>query len=238
MSTAAQVAQLVKPFLDRHPEFALVGRSVVMRPVGHLMRRFFLDRTSSRAYVQPSWSVAATFAPPPKHLTGAGTRLVRGVGYVEDSEVQARLLDEMEEITSEILSTADIASIPALAWRAEPVFGPGPMAIAMPLIAKGAFAEATPYFTEILTRINAAVEHRASASSKHRSVDSRPARLDSYLLGRMQESQRGFRTICGLLIAGDPSAIAAQLHEWEAAAVKMHKVEHLWTPSPFPFEIA
>ena len=207
-----------------------------MRPVGHLMRRFFLDRTSSKAYVQPSWSVATTFAPPPNHLTGAGTRLVRGVGFVEDLQVQARLLDEMEEITSEILSTADIDGIPDLAWRAEPVFGPGPMAIGMPLIAKGAFAEATPYFTETLTRINAAVEYRASALSKHRSVDSRTARLDLYLLGRLQESQRGFRTICDLLSAGDAPAIAAQLHEWEAAAVRMHKVEHLWVPSPFPFE--
>ena len=237
MSTAAQVAQLVEPFLERHPEFTLVGRSVVMRPVGHLMRSFFIDRTSAKGHVQPNWSVATTFAPPPKHLTGSGARLVRGVGYVDDPQTQARLLEEMELITSDILSTAEIDSIPALGWKAEPIFGPVPMALAMPLIAKGEFAEAAPYFTNMLTRIDAAVEQRAAALRKHRSADSRPARLDSYVLGRLQESQGGFRTICSLLAAGDAPAIAAQLHKWEAAAVRMHKVEHLWVPSPFPFEL-
>lgn len=237
MSAAKQIAQMVEPFLERHPEFALVGRSVVMRPVDHLMRSFFIDRTSGKGYVQPGWSVVTTFAPPPNHLTGAGTSMVRGAGYVADPENQARLLDEMEVVTKEIFETADIQSIPALGWRAEPIFGPGAMAHGMPLLAKGAFDEALPHFAKTLERIDAAVEHRASALKKRRSADSRPARLDAYLLGRLHESQAGFRTLCDLLVAGQVPAIAAQLHEWERMAVRANKVEHLWQPTPFPFEL-
>ena len=236
MSTASQVAQLVEPFLRRHAEFALVGRSVVMMPVDHLMRRFYLDRTSARGYVQPSWSVASTFGPPPNHLVGTGTRLVRGVGYVDDPQTQARLLEEMELITSEILGPSDADSLVALSWKAEPVFGPDSLEFGMPLLAKGAFTEALPYFTATLKRIDSGIERRVAAVQGHGSADSREARLDFGLLGRWREAQQGLRTICDLLSVGDAPAIAAQLHEWEAAAVRMHKVEHLWAPSPFPFE--
>lgn len=237
MSTAAQVAWIVEPFLARHPDFALVGRSVVLRPVGHLMRSFFIDRTSSKAYIQPIWSVATMFGPPPKYRAGAGARLVQGVGHVNE-QTQARLLDEMELIASDILRTAEIEDLPALSWKAEPIFGPGAMTLAMPLLAKGDFAGAAPYFAQVLARIDAATEQRTAALQKHRSPHSRPARLDSYALSRLHQSQDGFRRIFDLLSAGDPRAIAAQLHTWEAAAVRLHKVEHLWEPSPFPFETA
>ena len=79
---------------------------------------------------------------------------------------------------------------------------------------------------------------QTAALRKHRSPHSRPARLDSYALGRLHQSQDGFRRTFVLLSAEDAAAIAAQLHEGEAAAARLHKVEHLWEPSPFPFEIA
>lgn len=235
MSTVAQVAWIVEPFLARHPDFALVGRSVVLKPVGHLMRSFFIDRTSARGYIQPSWSVATMFGPPPKYRAGAGARLVQGVGHVND-QTQARLLGEMELIASDILRTAEIDDLPALSWKAEPIFGPGPMTFAMPLLAKGDFAKSAPYFAKVLASIDAAVEQRTAALRKHRSPHSRPARLDSYALGRLHQSQDGFRRIFDLLSTGDAVAIAGLLRAWEEAAVRLHKVEHLWEPSPFPFE--
>lgn len=238
MSTAAQVAQIVQPFLERHSDFVLVGRSVVMKPVGHLMRRFYLDRASPKGYVQPSWSVATMFGPPPNHLSGAGTRLVRGVGYVDDPQVRGRLLDEMELIASEILREADMDSLPALSWKAEPIFGPGPMTFAMPLLAKGAFVEAAPHLVQMLARVDAAVERQEATVKRHRSPASRRARIDSHVLGRQREAQEGLRTLCSLLSAGDTPAIAALLHTWEAAGVRVHKVEHIWEPSPFPFEVS
>lgn len=238
MNAAAKVAQAVEPFLARHPDFALVGRSVVLRPVGHLMRRFFIDRTAYKDYIQPIWSVATTFGPPPKYLAAVGDRMVGGTGNVCDPENRSRLLEEMERIASDILRTADIDELPDLAWKADPISGPVAMTLAMPMLAKGDFAKAAPYFAEMLATMDDAVEKQASAVKKHRSPDSRPARIDAYVLGRLQQGQQGYRTICDLLSAGDAQAIAVQLHAWEAAAVRLHKVEHLWTPSRFPFESA
>jgi hypothetical protein len=236
VSTAAQVAEIVQPFLERHTDFVLVGRSVVMKPVGHLMRRFFLDRSSAKGHIQPNWIVATIFGPPPRYLAGAGARLQRGFGFVNDPLTQVRLLDEMALITSEILRGADMDSLPALAWRAEPIFGPGPMTFAMPLLARGAFSEATPYITRMLARVDAAVERQEETVKNHRSPDSRRARIDSHVLDRQREAQDGLRSLCDLLSAENTPAIAALLHAWEASAVRVHKVEHLWQPSPFPFE--
>ena len=238
MNAAAKVARAVEPFLSRHPDFALVGRSVVLKPVGHLMRRFFIDRTAYKDYIQPNWSVATTFGPPPKYLAAVGARLVGGVGNVCDPENRSRLLKEMELIASDILRTADIDGLSDLAWRADPLSGPVAMTFGMPLLAKGEFSQASPYFAEMLASMDIAVERQTSAVRKHRSPDSRPARIDAHVLGRLQQAQQGHRTICDLLSAGDPRAVAAQLHSWEAAAVRLHKVEHLWEPSPFPFETA
>lgn len=238
MSTAAQVARIVQPFLEQHSDFELVGRSLVMRPVRHVMRRFVIDRTSIKSYIQPSWIVSAMFGPPPKHGGGVGTRLIQGVGRVDRPETQVRLLEEMELLTANVLRGGDdMDGWPALAWKAEPVFGPGPLAFAMPLIAKGEFAKAIPYVAQTLAEITANVEQRSLAVKKHRSSHSRPARIDAYILGRVLESQRGYNAMLDLLRAGDRFAIAALLHEWEAAAVKAEKVEHLWEPSPFPFEV-
>lgn len=238
MSTAKQVSEIVQPFLEQHPEFELVGRSVVMKPVRHLMRRFFIDRTSIKGYIQPIWSVSAIFGPPPKYTVSAGARMTRGAGYVERPETQVRLLKEMEVVAWEILNKADaIDGLPALAWKAEPIFGPGKMTLGLSLIAKGKFTEATPYVAEMLARVEASVAQRALALRNHRSPDSRPAQLDAYALKRSLEAQQGLRALHEVLGASDPSAVAALLHEWEAACAKVRKVEHLWEPSPFPFEL-
>ena len=237
MSTAAQVAELVQPFLRRHPEFVLVGRRVVIRPVNHLMRSFFLDRTSAKAHVLASWEVKTMFAPPPDHQTGAGARLSRGFGYLADAQTQARLIDEMELLTSELLSIATIEDLPALGWKAVPMHTPRPMAFAMPLLARGAFAEALVCFKQALAQIDEGTERRRSELAKHRSPESRAARLANQLLSRQLEYQMGYGRMCALLSGGDAQAIAKQLHEWEAAAVRLHKVEHLWEPTRFPFEL-
>ncbi|UJW86473.1 hypothetical protein [Devosia sp. SL43] len=208
-----------------------------MKPVNHLMRSFFLDRTSAKAHVLASWNVQTMFAPPPDHRTGAGARLVRGFGYLADPQTQVRLIEEMELLTSEMLSIVTIEDLPALGWKALPMFTPRPMAFAMPLLARGAFAEALICFRQALARIDGGVERHRADLTRHRSPDSRPARLDAYLLGRQLEYQQGYGTICALLSEGDARAIATQLHRWEAAAVRLHKVEHLWEPTPFPFEL-
>ena len=35
----------------------------------------------------------------------------------------------------------------------------------------------------------------------------------------------------------DRSGLAALLHDWEAQSARFSKIEHLWTPTPFPLEL-
>lgn len=238
MSTVAQVAQIVRPFLDRYPDFALVGRSVVMKPIRHLMRSFFIDRTSGKGYIQTSWNVSAMFGPSPRHVVTTGARMVAGVGFVDNPDTQVRLLAAMEQVASDIFHDSSIDALPALAWRAEPVFGPGALIQAMPLLARGRFSDAVPYVQQTLTRVSDAIEERKRSLGTHRSLRGQLAKMEAHALERMLPMQAGLKTLLDRLNGGDPRAVAALLHEWEAAAVKAEKVEHLWEPSPFPFEVS
>ncbi len=57
MTTAKQVQRLVIPLLERHPELALVGRAIVVKPVLHLMHYVTVGRTSSANIFEPTCNV-------------------------------------------------------------------------------------------------------------------------------------------------------------------------------------
>ena len=238
MSTARQVADLVRPFLERNPDFELVGRSLVLKPVRHVLRRFFIDRTSIKNYIQPSWSASAMFGPPSTYGGGIGARLIQGGGYVDRPETQSRLLDELEQVTSSVLRKSDrLDEWPMLARRVEPLFGPGSMTFGIMHMARGEFAEAIPYVRRMLMNIDASVETCSNVVARHLSPESRLARFYGRNLVRALELQTGYRALYDLLASGDRPAIAERLHRWEAAAANDRKIEHLWEPSPFPFEV-
>ena len=47
----------------------------------------------------------------------------------------------------------------------------------------------------------------------------------------------GLKKLCACLAADDREGMAKILHDWEAQTVKNLKVDHLWEPTPFPFEM-
>ena len=96
VSTEAQVAQLVAPFLDRHPEFVRVGRSLVRPPAHHLQTGFDLQRQASKGSVYPIWFAGITFGPPPHFGVGVGQAVQRAVGHLGDPDIRERLLMELE----------------------------------------------------------------------------------------------------------------------------------------------
>ena len=44
------------------------------------------------------------------------------------------------------------------------------------------------------------------------------------------------KQLCLLLEADDRVGMAELLHAWEAATVRVNKLQHVWEPSPFPLE--
>jgi SPP1 gp7 family putative phage head morphogenesis protein len=95
---------LAHPAGDEPVQVAQVGRLLFPPPLPPVPGPSSVDR-----------ALAAALLLTLPGFSGAGTRLVRGVGYVDDPQVRARLLDEMELIASEILREADMDSLPALA---------------------------------------------------------------------------------------------------------------------------
>ena len=46
------------------------------------------------------------------------------------------------------------------------------------------------------------------------------------------------KKLCAMLASDDRKGMATMLHAFEAETVKNLKLEHLWQPTPFPFELA
>ncbi len=57
MTTVAQVRQAVQPLLQRNPDLALIGRLVVIKPVHHILRGVYIDRSLDPKLFVPTWSI-------------------------------------------------------------------------------------------------------------------------------------------------------------------------------------
>ena len=59
MTTAAQVKKMVQPVLARHPDLALVGRWIYVKPVHHFARAVLIGRTAYAEEFEPQWVLRA-----------------------------------------------------------------------------------------------------------------------------------------------------------------------------------
>ena len=53
MTTIAQVRQALKPLLDRHSDLALIGRFLLVKPIYHVTRGVFVDRSIDKVAFVP-----------------------------------------------------------------------------------------------------------------------------------------------------------------------------------------
>ena len=93
MSTKAQVAELVMPYLERHLDLVLSGRDVVLLPVEHLSRGVYVDRTSSKGQISPKWGVTLLFGWRPR---GVGQFMPRATGYIGEPHLAENLFRELD----------------------------------------------------------------------------------------------------------------------------------------------
>jgi hypothetical protein len=109
----------------------------------------------------------------------------------------------------------------------------------MPLVlaALGPFAEAAQNLAAHMEIRQKSLQYQMAAVQNERSPNTREDMWHARLLAGMLESRKTWMHVHALLEAGDTVSLAALLHSWEAAAIKLYAVEHLWQPSPFPFEM-
>ncbi|MEZ5850504.1 MAG: hypothetical protein R3D68_07630 [Hyphomicrobiaceae bacterium] len=235
MTTAAQVKRLVKPLLARHPDLALVGRMIVIRPVRHVLRAIYIDRTRSAAEFRPRWTAFHLFV------------LRERIGYALGGDVYKPRATTWPRQFPELREFAKL-------WWIEDPESPGVLAeaveaAALPKLAPFGDLEAYyahlaghPYFAyHKRPEVRVIVEAARGRLDEVRAIcrDELPLWPDNWFGDSPEaiEIMRRAKSICPLAAADDRAGIARLLHEWEAATVRNLKIEHLWQPTPFPLEL-
>jgi hypothetical protein len=224
MTTVAQVRQAVQPLLQRNPDLALVGRLVVVKPVHHILRGIYIDRSIATELFVPTSTVIFLFRPREDITLHWGVRVYPterggpGVWDVADPQTSAMLCEEIEAQALPLLrpiKTADDF---------------------VAFTSKERFPDTYLDLYEIL-KIYVDVARgdlKAAQSICENMATDRGKR--KYLPDMQEEYDRITKELCPLIAANDRLGLAQLLHGYEAQSVKNLKLEKLWEPTPFPVE--
>lgn len=220
MATAKELKKLLEPLLARNDDLVLVGRTIVVRPVRHIMRAVLIDRTSSADVLSPKWYLHHFCTPSQwMHLSWGGDiyRGERKLWRVSDLESPERLASAIEGVLPRLRAIAGFAEfIPEV--RAHP------------------YARHHLDWPKVRVVIEAALGNldaaRALCAEKIVAAPPPPADNPEFIF----RQDAGARELCRRLQSGDIPGVAALLQQWEAALVKQEKLEPFWERTPFPVE--
>lgn len=225
MTTAAQIKKMVQPVLARHPDLALVGRLIYLKPVHHFARTVLIDRTAYAEEFEPRWAVTHLFEARRFFPLDWGELLAnersrrRGLWFMSDPNIEVSLIEAIEQQALPKLRAIKTLD-DYLAFVARHMFGPKLFS----------WPQCKIIVDVALGDLDAA-RSRCRENLQHWSVD-RP----NYDEDDRAENRR-LRELCAHLAANDRAGLAQLLHGWEAYTVKNFKIEHLWEPTPFPLEL-
>ncbi|UXN60765.1 hypothetical protein [Phyllobacterium zundukense] len=216
MTTIVQVRQALKPLLDRHSDLALIGRFLLVKPIYHVTRGVFVDRSIDKVAFVPE-VVTDMLALEPVRQYGfwgwnserlydqsVGTWDVTKPDTVEAmrAHIEANVLHRLRSIASlDDYKTYENGKSKVFFGAFERLKFPNMMLAA----AHGDFDAALQMWP---------VEYW----------------FDQRLVKFFPE----FHTALG---AGDRVYIAKTLHRLEAAAARALGMEHIWESTPFPLEL-
>jgi hypothetical protein len=213
VTTAKQeVKAFVAPLLSSHPNMVLIGRAIVLKPVHHLLRTIYIDRTSSAHVCQPNWGVSGLWSKNDSWSLGHGDRLHR-LWNMTQPDLPRLLVEDVEGIALPKLEAVKTIrdyialSMPSEEYRIQYV-----AAYVRHLLVLGEFDEARMILKK----------------------DERTR----WWLGQLDELgiKDRLMDLGNDLGRNDRLALAGLFHEWEAYSVEKLKIGHLWERTPFPLE--
>jgi hypothetical protein len=227
MTTTAQVKRAVKPLLDRHPDLALVGRHLIVKPVGHVVRTIFIDRTGVADVFNPRWAAMHLFEVQSFIFFNWGCNLYKpqkGLWRWSDMDSISTLFSEIE----------------LLLPRLRAIYAIDGLVNELPDLWQSAGPREHPplhYWPATKIMFDTALGDLGAA---RKICCERVAHWTEENYGRGDEDDkakvRRLNELCRLLAADNRAGMAKLLHEWEAQTVRNLKIEHLWEPTPFPLE--
>ena len=219
MTSAREIKRLVQPLLRKNIDLVLAtGRLVLLKPLHHIMRGIFIDRTSSKNQFEPFWVTVHLFEYRKGISVNMGQTIFRGRGYrwqldepgidLElDRKSEEQALPRLRSIQT-ITDYIQIATGPDMFQK--PLADPGALMVAH--VATG--------------NLDAA---RAIGNEERWKW---PHVTDPYMRPLFDRWER----MAGLVIADDRQAMIALLHEWEEQTVANMQLTEFWERTPFPIE--
>jgi hypothetical protein len=220
MTTVAQVKQAVQPLLERNPDLVLVGRLIAIRPVRHLLRGIYIDRSLDPTTFTPTWLVVPMFRYGADVIFNWGQRLYtpsHGQWDVRNPATPQLMCQEIEREALPIVRSVQTID-DFVGFATEERFGA--MGLDNQLldrividIARGDFDAA-----------------RAICANFFREIPFKPwygGKDDDGIMPVLRP----------LLTANDRAGLARVLHQWEADSIRACKLDKFWEPTPFPFEL-
>lgn len=236
MSTIADMGRLLQPYVDRHDDLVLVGRAVVIKPVHHLLRGFFVDRTSSKNWVKPFWFAQLMFTPwAIMGFDWTGRRYPEHAD-LDNEATQAAIFQDMDTAFAELRGILDQCSAYGVQLEVNRKLQDFSFYRGIIRAAEGDFQQAVEDLSEYVAGEEAHVERELEFIERHTRQHSRRWHREMYNYNRSVAYLKATKELVALLETHDARGIANLLREWERGTAKAWRIEHLWEPTPFPFE--
>src|SRR5262245_5538936 len=222
MTTVAQVRKVLQPLLQRNPDLELVGRLIVIKPVHHILRSIYIDRSLDPQLFVPTWAVMILFEPSESFSLSWGGRVfnrAHGAWDVANPTTSTAMCDEIEKVAPPLLRP--IQTIHDF----------------IQFTSKDRFNETYLELYEerkIFVDVACGDLNAARTICAYFATDRARKR---YSGGMQEEYDRVTKTLCPLVAAGDRLGLVQLLRDWEVSSVEHMKLKKLWEPTPFPIEL-
>lgn len=205
----ADIKRYLKPLLALRPDLVLIDRRLIIRPVRHLLRGVFFDRTSDK-YTFQIWPYLRPLYGGPRGV-GDGTGIHGWFWSVWQPFFRPLLLDCLAEdvfaSAGKILTLEDFANEMELVGRE---------------------ARSSPHFCE--ARVRALVLAGEGDRAREYVDQMERSDPDSSFWPVWAKEQREF-------LGRDIEGICNEFHAREAKVAEVFKLVDVWEPTPFPVEL-
>lgn len=221
MTSQRQVRQLLVPLVEKHPDLALVGRWLYLKPVRHLLRGILIERTGEADRFRPWWAVAPLCEPERAFPLNWATMIsssARRLWFWQDEEISTDFAAALEEqALPQLRAIATLDDFMA--------FADSPERFSL-----------TAFRWYHLRSVGVDAARGDLETARKTCVELMGGRTKWSVPSMREEFDRVTGELGPLLAANDRAGMARLLHEWETYTVEQLKIGHIYEPTPFPLE--
>lgn len=246
MTSLAQIRRWTRPLLAVDSDLVLIGRSLFIKPVRHVLRGLLIDRTSSAEWSRVYYALVPLFEYPRRQMgfrwsnqldLGANTE----PGFVDEFLTKSRgVITEVlsgGETIADFVSQIEREGFPSFRRLGGYELAAFPQEHCVVLAATGELERASAVLTQVTSQ-----EHKYRALLRKGELEravrprSANAKFDIEWATSQLEIINHLQQLKEVIDREDRAGLGKLLRDWERHNAKLWGVEHLWEPTPFPVE--